>query len=52
MEIVAQQGADAFYTGKIGQDLVKDVKEAGRDNRRILGWLEKKTISDLFPACF
>ncbi|CAF99263.1 unnamed protein product [Tetraodon nigroviridis] len=29
MEIVAQQGADAFFTGKIGQDLVKDVKEAG-----------------------
>lgn len=47
MEIVAQQGADAFYTGKIGQDLVKDVKEAGRDNRHILGWLKEKTISDL-----
>lgn len=49
MEIVAQQGADAFYTGKIGQDLVRDVKEAGRDNHHILGWLEEKEVSDL---CF
>lgn len=46
MEIVAQQGADAFFTGKIGQDLVKDVKEAGRDNRHILEWLKEKTTSD------
>ncbi|KAG8010678.1 Glutathione hydrolase 5 proenzyme [Nibea albiflora] len=29
MEIIAAQGADAFYTGKIGQDLIKDIKEAG-----------------------
>ncbi|XP_003965539.2 glutathione hydrolase 5 proenzyme [Takifugu rubripes] len=29
LEIVAQKGADAFYTGKIGQDLIKDIKEAG-----------------------
>lgn len=29
MEIIAEQGADAFYTGKIGQDLIKDIKEAG-----------------------
>lgn len=49
MTVVAQEGADAFYTGKIGQDLVKDVKEAGRDNRPVLGWLAEKTISGL---CF
>lgn len=29
LEVVANQGAEAFYTGKIGQDLVKDVKAAG-----------------------
>lgn len=29
MEIIAEQGADAFYTGKIGQDLIKDIKDAG-----------------------
>ncbi|TKS84508.1 Gamma-glutamyltransferase 5 [Collichthys lucidus] len=29
MEIIAEQGAEAFYTGKIGQDLIKDIKEAG-----------------------
>lgn len=49
MTVVAQEGADAFYTGKIGQDLVKDVKEAGRDNRPALGWLAEKTIPGL---CF
>lgn len=49
MAVVAQEGADAFYTGKIGQDLVKDVKEAGWDNGPVLGWLTEKTISGL---CF
>ncbi|CAN9504887.1 unnamed protein product [Ophioblennius macclurei] len=29
LETVAQKGADAFYNGKIGQDLVQDVKAAG-----------------------
>ncbi|XP_051268905.1 glutathione hydrolase 5 proenzyme [Dicentrarchus labrax] len=29
LEIIAKQGADAFYTGKIGQDLIKDIKAAG-----------------------
>ena len=29
MESVAEQGADAFYTGKIGVDLIQDIKEAG-----------------------
>lgn len=29
MEVIAQKGADAFYTGKIGQDLIEDIKAAG-----------------------
>uniref|UniRef100_A0A7N6BZ32 Gamma-glutamyltransferase 5a n=1 Tax=Anabas testudineus TaxID=64144 RepID=A0A7N6BZ32_ANATE len=29
LETVAKDGADAFYTGKIGQDLVQDIKAAG-----------------------
>ncbi|XP_044030192.1 glutathione hydrolase 5 proenzyme [Siniperca chuatsi] len=29
MEIIAKQGADAFYSGKIGQDLIQDIKAAG-----------------------
>lgn len=30
LEIVAAQGADAFYSGKIGQHLIKDIKDAGQ----------------------
>lgn len=55
MEVIAQQGADAFYTGKIGQDLVKDVKEAGQDNHHILGlWMVERenNLGFMFPACF
>lgn len=29
MEIIAEKGPDAFYNGKIGQDLIKDIKDAG-----------------------
>ena len=29
LETIAKQGADAFYTGKMGQDLIKDIKDAG-----------------------
>ncbi|KAM9307176.1 glutathione hydrolase 5 proenzyme [Pholidichthys leucotaenia] len=29
METVAKEGPDAFYTGKIGQDLIQDIKAAG-----------------------
>ncbi|KAM9820478.1 glutathione hydrolase 5 proenzyme [Neosynchiropus ocellatus] len=29
METIATQGADTFYSGKIGQDLIQDVKDAG-----------------------
>lgn len=29
METIAKQGADAFYNGKIGQDLIQDIKNAG-----------------------
>ncbi|TNN73784.1 Gamma-glutamyltransferase 5 [Liparis tanakae] len=29
METIAEQGADAFYTGKIGQDLIRDIEAAG-----------------------
>lgn len=50
LEIVAQKGADAFYTGKIGQDLIKDIKEAGRSNHHILGWLEAKS-SEVSVSC-
>lgn len=53
LEIVAQKGADAFYTGKIGQDLVKDIQEAGLDNLHIVGCLKVKTDKRfLSPACF
>lgn len=53
LEIVAQKGADAFYTGKIGQDLVKDIQEAGLDNLHIVVCLKVKTDKRfLSPACF
>ncbi|XP_068562250.1 glutathione hydrolase 5 proenzyme [Cebidichthys violaceus] len=29
METIAEQGADAFYTGKIGHDLIQDIEAAG-----------------------
>uniref|UniRef100_A0A3P9H611 Glutathione hydrolase n=1 Tax=Oryzias latipes TaxID=8090 RepID=A0A3P9H611_ORYLA len=29
METIAKQGADAFYNGMIGQDLIQDIKNAG-----------------------
>ncbi|XP_029301369.1 glutathione hydrolase 5 proenzyme [Cottoperca gobio] len=29
METIAEQGADAFYTGKIGRDLIQDIEAAG-----------------------
>lgn len=29
METIAEKGADAFYTGTIGRDLIKDIKDAG-----------------------
>ncbi|KAK5852123.1 hypothetical protein PBY51_023620 [Eleginops maclovinus] len=29
METIAKQGANAFYSGKIGQDLIQDIKAAG-----------------------
>lgn len=29
MEIIAKQGAEAFYTGKIGHDLIADIKATG-----------------------
>ncbi|XP_051540195.1 glutathione hydrolase 5 proenzyme-like isoform X2 [Myxocyprinus asiaticus] len=29
METIAKEGADAFYTGKIGKDLIQDVQAAG-----------------------
>lgn len=29
METIAEQGADAFYSGKIGHDLIQDIKAAG-----------------------
>ncbi|KAI3362376.1 hypothetical protein L3Q82_012684, partial [Scortum barcoo] len=29
MEIISKEGADAFYTGKIGHDLIQDIKDSG-----------------------
>lgn len=29
METIAEQGAEAFYSGKIGQDLIQDIQAAG-----------------------
>lgn len=29
MKTIAEQGVDAFYSGKIGQDLIQDIKAAG-----------------------
>lgn len=29
MEIIAEKGADVFYRGSIGQDLINDIKDAG-----------------------
>lgn len=37
MEIIAKQGADVFYTGKIGHDLIQDIKATGLYNFTI-GW--------------
>lgn len=40
LETIAKQGADAFYTGKIGQDLIKDIKNAGwcKFQHGLTGW--------------
>lgn len=35
MEIIAEKGPDAFYNGNIGQDLIKDIKDAGWCDLRI-----------------
>lgn len=29
LEMIADGGADAFYTGKIAEDLILDIQEAG-----------------------
>lgn len=29
LEMIATHGADAFYTGKIAEDLIRDIQEAG-----------------------
>lgn len=29
LEMIADQGADVFYTGRIAEDLIRDVQEAG-----------------------
>ncbi|XP_068430173.1 glutathione hydrolase 5 proenzyme [Clinocottus analis] len=34
METIAEQGADAFYTGKIGHDLIRDIEAAGGTMKR------------------
>lgn len=31
LEMIANNGADAFYTGKIAEDLISDIQEAGID---------------------
>lgn len=35
MEVIAEQGADAFYTGSIGLALIEDIKAAGWCNVNI-----------------
>lgn len=29
LEMIADRGADVFYTGRIAEDLIRDVQEAG-----------------------
>lgn len=29
LEIIAREGADAFYRGRIAEDLIRDIQEAG-----------------------
>lgn len=29
LEIIAKEGVKAFYTGRIGLDLIQDIKDAG-----------------------
>lgn len=29
LEMIANDGADAFYTGRIAEDLIRDIQEAG-----------------------
>ena len=36
MATIAEKGADAFYTGKIGQDLIQDIQAAGSCYSNIL----------------
>lgn len=31
LETIARDGADAFYQGGIAEDLIRDVREAGKD---------------------
>ena len=46
METIAERGADAFYTGQIGHDLIEDIKAAGWCSINI-GWesLEYKCLN-------
>ena len=55
METIAEQGADAFYTGKIGRDLIQDIQAQGLGDDRILlvggidgksKWAETYTLKD------
>ena len=36
LEVIANQGADAFYTGKIAENLVRDIRESGKVQINIL----------------
>lgn len=42
LETIANLGADAFYTGKIAEDLVRDVQEAG-----IVRWIQSWSVFQL-----
>lgn len=32
LETIAEKGAESFYTGQVGCDLIQDVKDAGRSS--------------------
>uniref|UniRef100_A0A6Q2YTK1 Gamma-glutamyltransferase 5a n=1 Tax=Esox lucius TaxID=8010 RepID=A0A6Q2YTK1_ESOLU len=50
LEIIANHGADAFYTGKVAEDLINDIKEAGgKLNMKDLESFKVKVTDMHFP---
>lgn len=45
LEVIAKHGADAFYNGSIGEDLIRDIQEAGIVRQILLTMLSFQPFS-------